>query len=113
MSVVSTKNSEHYIWSEQCDGWHLAKSKNLSVIQEQVPPGCAEIRHYHNMAEQFFYVLSGVATLEVMGEHHTLQPNQGMHIQPKVPHQLSNQENEDLIFLVISTPPSHGDRVEA
>lgn len=111
MSVISTKNSEHYIWGEKCDGWHLAKTANLSVIQERVPSGCAEVRHYHHVAEQFFYVLAGIATLEVAGELHHLYPNQGIHIQPKTPHQLSNQQDEDLIFIVISTPPSHGDRV--
>ena len=113
MTIVSTDNGEHYIWGEKCDGWHLAKTENLSVIQECVPPNCSEIRHYHNVSEQFFYVLSGIATLEIAGDIHQLQPNQGIHIQPKVPHQLSNQQSENLIFIVISTPPSHGDRVRA
>ena len=26
MSTVSIDNAEHYIWGDQCDGWHLARS---------------------------------------------------------------------------------------
>jgi len=112
MAVVSTANVEHYAWGEGCDGWHLVKSANLSVIQECVPSGCAEVRHFHAKAEQFFFVLSGIATLEVAGEIHNIKPHQGIHIPAGVSHQLSNQQIEDLIFIVTSTPPSHGDRVE-
>jgi mannose-6-phosphate isomerase-like protein (cupin superfamily) len=113
MTVSSKENAEHYIWGGKCDGWHLVKSKNLSVIQERVPSGCAEVRHYHNKAEQFFYVLSGIATLEVDGEIHRINPSQGLHIPAGKPHKLSNQNKEDLVFFVVSSPPSHGDRIEA
>lgn len=110
MDPVSIKDAQHYMWGEVCDGWHLAKTDALSVIQERVPPGAAEARHYHNRAEQFFYVLSGVATMEVDGTVHKLTPNQGIHIPSGVAHRLSNGDTDDLQFIVISTPPSHGDR---
>ena len=29
----------------------------------------------------------------------------------KVPHRLSNEGSEDFLFVLVSTPPSHGDRV--
>lgn len=113
MSIASISNAEHYIWGRACDGWHLVKSSNLSVIQERVPPGCSEMRHFHNQAEQFFFILSGVATLELDGQKHLLKANEGLHILPGQLHQLSNESREDLWFTVTSTPPSHGDRVEA
>ncbi|MCG6467188.1 cupin domain-containing protein [Vibrio parahaemolyticus] len=112
LAVVSVKNSEHYQWGEQCDGWHLVKSQNLSVIQERVPPGCSEVRHLHKKSEQFFFVISGCATLEVNGETFELLENQGFHVPSNTPHQLSNRGQTDLHFVVTSTPPSHGDRVE-
>lgn len=111
MEVISKDNAEHYLWGEGCDGWHLAKTANLSVIQELVPPGCEEVAHFHNKAEQFFYVLSGIATMQVDGEAHLLHPSQGLHIAAGTPHQLRNLHDENLSFMVISTPPSHGDRV--
>jgi mannose-6-phosphate isomerase-like protein (cupin superfamily) len=113
MSLASIKTGKQYVWGGNCDGWHLAASPNLSVIQERVPSGSSEARHLHKKAEQFFYVLAGTATLEVAGTVHTLQANDGYHIPAGVPHTLSNQHEQTLEFLVISTPPSHGDRENA
>lgn len=110
--VISQQNAEHYLWGGDCDGWHLLKSPGLSVIQERVPPGGREVRHYHRQAHQFFYVLSGRATLEVDGKVLTINPRQGCSVPPQIPHQLRNETSEDLEFIVISSPLSHGDRVE-
>ncbi|WP_407330366.1 cupin domain-containing protein [Enterovibrio sp. 27052020O] len=112
MVVVSKENTEHYQWGNRCDGWHLVKSESLSVIQERVPAGCSEVRHLHHKSEQFFFVLSGSATLEVNGETYELTESQGFHVPSNTAHQLSNFGPEDLHFVVTSTPPSHGDRVE-
>lgn len=111
MEIVSLENAEHYIWGEICDGWHLLKSGGLSVIQELVPPGGAEARHYHQHAQQFFYVLSGRATMELPEKTLTIGPGQGISVSPKTPHRLLNQEEKDLSFIVISAPASHQDRV--
>lgn len=112
MKIRSTSNGEHYTWGEACSGWHLLKSPGLSVIQEQAPAGAGEIRHYHERAEQFFYVLSGKASLEVEGKEHVLQAGQGLHVAAGKAHRLSNSHSQALDFLVISTPPSHGDRID-
>jgi hypothetical protein len=34
--MISTKNAYHYLWDEICDGWHLLKRDDMSVIQERV-----------------------------------------------------------------------------
>lgn len=112
MPIISNKTAEHYTWGQNCDGWHLVKSSNLSVIQERVPPGCSESRHFHVKAEQFFFILDGVATMELEGDIFTINKNSGIHIPAGAKHQLSNQQTSDLVFTVTSTPPSHGDRVE-
>lgn len=111
--MASTKTGKHYVWGNNCEGWHLVASKNLSVIQEQVPSGSSEVRHLHSKAEQFFYVLTGIASLEVSGTIHVIKPNEGFHVPAGVPHTLSNQHEQRLEFLVVSTPPSHGDRENA
>lgn len=112
MPVTSSDDAEHYVWGGQCDGWHLVKSPALSVIQERVPPGGAEHRHLRCRAEQFFFVLDGIATLEADGVVHQLEGGQGLHVAAGTPHLLRNEAQTDLVFLVTSTPPSHGDRVE-
>ena len=113
MDIVSVDNAEHYIWGGICDGWHLLKSAGLSVIQERVPPGGTEVKHYHELAHQFFFVLSGEATLEIADQKLTISPHQGLSVPPKVPHRLFNESQQDLSFIVISAPTSQGDRFPA
>lgn len=55
--AVNRGNAEHYRWGADCDAWHLVKDAELSVIEECMPPGTAETLHYHQRAQQFFYVL--------------------------------------------------------
>lgn len=109
--VVSVENAEHYIWGEVCDGWHLLKREDMSVIQERVPAGGAEVLHYHAKARQFFYILEGEGTMVFEEEVIVLKKGQGIEIAPQVKHQFRNQSNADVHFLVISVPPTHGDRV--
>ncbi|BCE03800.1 cupin domain-containing protein [Marinicellulosiphila megalodicopiae] len=112
MNPISTQNSEHYKWADICDGWHLLKSENLSVIEELVPPGSTETLHYHCRAEQFFYVLSGQATMIINDSRKIIESFSGIYVPKNAKHQLINETDQALRFLVISTPPSHGDRVD-
>jgi mannose-6-phosphate isomerase-like protein (cupin superfamily) len=111
MEIVSLENAEHYTWGDVCDGWHLLKTNALSVIQERVPPGAFEVKHYHEKAHQFFFVLSGEATLEFKDKKLVFGPQQGVSVPPNVPHRLLNKAKVDLSFIVVSSPKSHGDRV--
>jgi mannose-6-phosphate isomerase-like protein (cupin superfamily) len=108
---VSRSTAEHYTWGAACDGWHLARRAETSIISERMPPGSAEARHFHRAAWQFFFVLAGKAALEVNGECHELHAHEGLEVPPGTPHQIRNESAEDVDFLVFSQPPSHGDRV--
>ena len=110
---ISIVTAEHYRWGDTCDGWHLVHNQEISVIEERMPPGTSEVRHYHRAAWQFFYVLAGVATLEAAGTQHMLRAGEGIEVSPGVPHQIANTSDTDTRFLVISRPPSHGDRILA
>jgi len=115
MKPISTQNAKHYNWgateNSQCDGWHLVQSNTLSIIQERMPPGTKEVVHYHERAEQFFFILQGNATMIVEGETLELETHQGVHIPAGTLHQMKNLSDSDLHFTVTSTPPSQGDRV--
>lgn len=112
-TAISKETAEHYIWGAGCDGWHLVRSSDLSVIEERMPPGTAEQRHFHNKSQQFFYVLAGELSLELNGAVSVLHAGEGLHIAPTTPHQAMNRSSEDVRFLVVSQPPSHGDRQPA
>lgn len=109
--MIERRNAEHYVWGGRCEGWHLLKTEGLSVIEERIPPGGSESRHHHARAGQFFYVLAGVLSFEIDGREFDLTPRQGIEISPTVPHRVFNRSADDAEFLVISSPPSHGDRV--
>jgi mannose-6-phosphate isomerase-like protein (cupin superfamily) len=107
---ISKETAEHYTWAGRCDGWHLLKNSELSVIQERMPPDVVEARHFHHRAQQFFYILAGEAVMEVEGRSVPLAAGQGLCIPAGTPHQMKNESRSDLHFLLISQPPSHGDR---
>jgi len=108
---ISIENAEHYVWGEICDGWYLLKRDDMSVIQERVPAGGAEVMHYHTKARQFFYVLEGEGVMTFEDKVTVLKKGQGIEIAPQVKHQFKNQSNSDVDFLVISVPSTKGDRV--
>ncbi len=109
--MISMENAEHYIWGEQCDGWHLLKRGDMSVIQERVPAGEAEVLHYHEKARQFFYILEGEGRMIFEDQEIVLRKGQGLEISPRVKHQFRNRSEADVHFLVISVPSTHGDRI--
>ncbi|MBT2670621.1 cupin domain-containing protein [Streptomyces sp. ISL-14] len=76
-----------------------------------MPANTSEIKHYHQHAHQFFFVLSGIATIEIEGKEITLNPQEGVEVPPLVPHQMLNKSNNEVEFLVTSQPTSKGDRI--
>jgi mannose-6-phosphate isomerase-like protein (cupin superfamily) len=109
-SPIDISTAEHYVWGEVCDGWHLLKDPGLSVIQERVPPGTGEVMHFHTRARQFFHVLSGTATLEFKDRNVSFGAGQGVHVPPQIEHRFANHSDEEVVFLVISSPSTAGDR---
>ncbi len=78
MIILNKASAEHYNWGENCDGWHLLKNNNLSVIRELVPPGSSEVSHYHERSRQLFFILEGEARLEVSGKTYLLNKNDSL-----------------------------------
>lgn len=109
--IKDINNSKHYNWGNMCDGWHLVDSPTLSVIREKMPSGTSENLHFHNNAQQFFFILSGKANFEVEDEIFEVLEGQGFHILPEKKHRILNNTDTILEFIVISEPKSHGDRV--
>jgi mannose-6-phosphate isomerase-like protein (cupin superfamily) len=109
--MISIENAIHYIWGDNCDGWHLLKRDDMNVTQERIPAGCAETMHYHIKSRQFFYILEGEGTMILEDGETILQRGQGIEIAPKVKHQFKNESQSDRHFLVISVPSTRGDRV--
>lgn len=102
---------QHYTWGGQCDGWTLVETETLSVKREKMPAGSSECLHYHEKSQQFFYILSGTATLQVEAGELMLTAGQGIHITPGKKHRISNGAKEDLEFILSSGPSTKNDRI--
>lgn len=110
--IRNKENARRYGWGDGCVGWHLLESADLSVIRELMPPGTSEGRHLHRQARQVFIVLSGELTIDVDGRQMVVQRDASLEVLPEVPHTVRNSAPGETEFLVISMPPSHGDRVD-
>ena len=106
---ISIATAQQHDWGGNCESWHLVQAASLSVIEERMPPGTCEVRHWHTRARQFFYVLSGTIVIEVEGARHELPPGVGIELPWGTAHQVRNEGPDDARFLVISSPPHQGD----
>jgi len=113
IQIVRADAANHYTWGQGADGWRLVDRQDLSVIEESVPPGGAETLHEHRRARQFFYVLSGQLEMRTSSHAWTLGAGDGIEVPPGVRHQFANAGAGGVRFIVISWPPSRGDRTEA
>jgi len=111
MISSSKHNSPHYTWGNNCEGWRLLDSPSLSVIHERMPPAMSEVKHYHEKAQQFFFILSGTATFYFEDEMVQVNEKEGLHIPAGKIHQIKNESAEAIEFLVISEPTTKEDRI--
>ena len=109
--VLSKENAPHYIWGESCDGWVFVENENLSVKQERLPAHTLEQLHYHEKAQQFFFILKGTATFEIEGEIITVKTNEGLYIEAGKKHRIINNGEDDLEIILSSQPTTKGDRI--
>ncbi len=100
----------HYKWGNDCDGWVLLDTESLSVKQERMPALASEQLHYHKKAQQFFFILSGVATFEVEDKMYRVQAGEGFFIESMKKHRIINQTRDDIQFILTSHPSTNNDR---
>ena len=110
MSAIDKNNSAHYKWGNDCDGWILLDTEALSVKQERMPAQTSETLHYHEKAQQFFFILKGIATFEVENESYSVYAQQGFHIEAGKKHRIINNTGEGIEFILSSQPSANSDR---
>jgi mannose-6-phosphate isomerase-like protein (cupin superfamily) len=80
-----------------------APVQNQSLAEASLPVGRATQRHYHRVAEEFYFILEGVGALEIDGETRTVRPGDCALIPPGAWHQITAMES--LRFLCCCAPP--------
>lgn len=68
--------------------------------------------HSHAVAQQFFFILSGSAGMEIDGRVVHLGPGEGLHVAAGAKHRFFNAGDAEVEFLTISSPTTRGDRVD-
>lgn len=68
------------------------------------PKGMVE-EHVHERAEHVYHILSGVGRFTIDGQNSLVGPRDTVFIPPEVRHQLVNNGLDDLVFIVVTSPP--------
>ena len=85
-----------------------APVQNQSLAEARVPAGGATQRHFHKIAEEFYFILEGRGAIEIDGETRTVGPGDAILIPPGAWHTIA--AHEELRFLCCCAPPySHED----
>jgi mannose-6-phosphate isomerase-like protein (cupin superfamily) len=74
-------------------------------ISSYQPKGYAEV-HVHEVAENIYYILQGRGIVELDGKRHLVEPHMVVHIPAGVRHGIFNTGLEDLVFIVVASPPA-------
>lgn len=108
--ILSTQQTKHYKWGENCDGWFFVQNDEQTMILEKMPPCTKEKRHYHKHAKQLFFIIRGRASIEIDGTVYELHEQEAIEVEKGLPHQIFNNSEDSIDFLVISQPPTTNDR---
>jgi mannose-6-phosphate isomerase-like protein (cupin superfamily) len=109
--VSKDKPLKHYVWGAACDGWNLVDNSALSVKQEKMPAGTSEELHYHQYAQQFFFILKGRAQFQIEDSTIEINTGEGLHIEAGKKHRILNTSQEDLEIILCSQPSTLNDRI--
>ena len=82
----------------------IGGAKHHSFSHVVLPPGCSSRPHYHPVAEETYYILSGQGKMLVDGKVHTLRPGDALLIHTLEVHQIFNPGQTELEFIAVCAP---------
>ena len=80
-----------------------APVEKQSLAEARVPAGSATQRHYHKLAEEFYFILEGTGEMEIDGETQRVRPGDAILIPAGAWHTIT--ASEPLRFLCCCAPP--------
>jgi quercetin dioxygenase-like cupin family protein len=112
IAPVSKASAPHYTWASICDGWRLIDAPGLSVVEERVPPGAEEVRHYHKSSAPVLLCAFRQCHSRTERIEHRIRAGSGIQVLPGIRHKFMNKSDQDVVFLVISAPSTKADRID-
>ncbi|WP_119072456.1 cupin domain-containing protein [Aggregatilinea lenta] len=109
MHVTNARNipgiqAEHGEIVHEMLGKAGGETEAYSLAQIVLPPGKASLKHFHPVAEESYYILSGTGQITVDGQTATLRPGDAIAILPQQVHQIFSADDENLVFLAVCVP---------
>ncbi|MGA7986363.1 MAG: cupin domain-containing protein [Burkholderiales bacterium] len=87
---------------------HNCATRHLDFrISSYQPKGYVK-PHRHKVQEQIYHILSGEGLMELDGARRVVRAHDCIFIPPGVEHAIYNTGLADLVFFVVTTPPSDG-----
>lgn len=83
----------------------IGGTKQHSFSHAVIEPGCASRPHYHPVAEETYYILSGEGRMMVDGRELRLVPGDALLILPGEVHRIFNDSDATLEFIAVCAPP--------
>jgi mannose-6-phosphate isomerase-like protein (cupin superfamily) len=87
-----------------------AGSRHIDYRISMYQPMAHVARHKHQVQEQIYHVLEGEGLMEIAGKNHVVRKHDFIFLPPGVEHAISNSGLVDLVFLVITSPVTDGER---
>jgi len=116
---ASIRNIAEVPWKEYPDHFGGALSKPL-VNPESAGAAHLDYRismyqpmayvklHKHQVQEQIYHVLDGEGLMEIGGKRQVVRRHDVIYLPPGAEHSIQNSGLVDLVFLVVTSPPSDG-----
>ena len=116
MHVIARDDVRPYVGDDGAIVRELASPHNSGITRHSLaeirhPPGTASQEHYHTVAEEVYYVLSGRGGIRVDGEIRTIGSGDVVVIVPGERHTVWQEGEGDLVLLVTCVPAYSVDEV--
>ncbi|MBU6497285.1 MAG: cupin domain-containing protein [Rhodospirillales bacterium] len=98
--------AHHDAHSKRLVGPDTAPATGLDYRISSYQPKGFVTPHRHKVQEQIYHVLDGEGLMEIDGERVVVRRHDYIHLPPGVEHAIYNTGLQDLVFLVITTPPT-------
>jgi mannose-6-phosphate isomerase-like protein (cupin superfamily) len=101
---VEPLRSKHGEVVHELIGNSAGGTATYSLAEIVIPPGKASLKHYHPVAEESYYILSGTGRMEMDDDTVTLTAGDSVAILPEQVHQIFNAGETDLVLLALCVP---------
>jgi len=99
-------------WAPRCFAWEYISIRELSIKLEKMAPRSESEPHAHKTSRQVFFIIKGEARFYLVDKEYVLKPLDGIEVTPRQKHWIVNVSDEELLFLLVSSPRTEDDALE-